>query len=161
MHKNAFLLLKNCKNRPALGASPQTSNGLRRLGAISRERFLTGRAENIIYKFRFVPKFAKHLPQPIILMRVGSCTSSSHLTTGVWRHYQNNPFLGMFQLKFCLKTFQTCSLLYISVFNVAFYQLFCSCSLLPAPMAEGVAFGPKPPAAGGGQTPLRIPGCAI
>jgi len=26
----------------------------------------------------------------------------------------------MFQLKFCLKTFQTCSLLYIFVLNVAF-----------------------------------------
>jgi len=35
-------------------------------------------------------------------------------------YYQNNLFLGMFQLKFCLKTFQTCSLLYISVLNVAF-----------------------------------------
>jgi len=26
-------------------------------------------------------------------------------------YYQNNAFLGMFQLKFCLKTFETCSLL--------------------------------------------------
>jgi len=30
-------------------------------------------------------------------------------------YYKNNPFLGMFQLKFCLKTFETCSLLYVSV----------------------------------------------
>jgi len=30
-------------------------------------------------------------------------------------YYQNNPFLGKFQLKFCLKTFETCSLLYVSV----------------------------------------------
>jgi len=30
-------------------------------------------------------------------------------------NYQNNPFLGMFQLKFCLKTFETCSLLCVSV----------------------------------------------
>jgi len=28
--------------------------------------------------------------------------------------YQNNPFLGMFQLKFCLKTFETYILLYVS-----------------------------------------------
>jgi len=34
MHKDALLLLKNCKSRPALGLSPQTPlhpNGLRRL----------------------------------------------------------------------------------------------------------------------------------
>jgi len=41
---------------------------------------------------------------------------------GVWQrlailgiYYQNNSFLGMFQLKFCLKTFETYSLLYVSV----------------------------------------------
>jgi len=28
-------------------------------------------------------------------------------------YYQNNLFLGMFQLKFCLKTFESCSLLYV------------------------------------------------
>jgi len=28
-----------------------------------------------------------------------------------WVYYQNNALLGMFQLKFCLKTFETCSLL--------------------------------------------------
>jgi len=36
-----------------------------------------------------------------------------------WRvlgiYYQIKPFLGRFQLKFCLKTFETCSLLYITV----------------------------------------------
>jgi len=41
MHKNAFFLLKNCKNRPTLGASPPnpqlpaaTLNGFRRLEAL-------------------------------------------------------------------------------------------------------------------------------
>jgi len=34
-------------------------------------------------------------------------------TLGIY--YENNPFLGMFQLKFSLKSFETCSLLYISV----------------------------------------------
>jgi len=29
-------------------------------------------------------------------------------------YYQSNTFLGMFQLKFHLKTFETCSLLYVS-----------------------------------------------
>jgi len=33
-------------------------------------------------------------------------------------YYKNNPFLGMFQLKFSLKTFATCSLLYY------YYNLF-------------------------------------
>jgi len=31
----------------------------------------------------------------------------------------------MFQLKFCLKTFEICSLSYVSVLTVAFQQLFC------------------------------------
>jgi len=31
-------------------------------------------------------------------------------------YYQNNPFLGMFQLKFCLKTFETCLLFYVSTY---------------------------------------------
>jgi len=35
-------------------------------------------------------------------------------------YYQNNSFLGMFQLKFCLKTFKTFSLSYIFVLNIAF-----------------------------------------
>jgi len=34
--------------------------------------------------FRFAPKFVKHLHQPVISMRVRSCTSFSHFTwTGV------------------------------------------------------------------------------
>jgi len=37
-----------------------------------------------------------------------------------WIYYQNNRFLGMFQLKFCLNTFETCLLYVSSVFNVAF-----------------------------------------
>jgi len=32
-------------------------------------------------------------------------------------YYQNNPFLGMFQLKFGLNTYETCSLLYVCVFK--------------------------------------------
>jgi len=30
-------------------------------------------------------------------------------------YYQNNPFLSMFQLKFCQKKFETCSVLYVFV----------------------------------------------
>jgi len=30
-------------------------------------------------------------------------------------YYQNNPFLYMVQLKFCLNTFETCSLMYVCV----------------------------------------------
>jgi len=30
-------------------------------------------------------------------------------------YYQNNPFLGMFQLKFCPKIFETCLIVYVSV----------------------------------------------
>jgi len=30
-------------------------------------------------------------------------------------YFQNNPFLGLFQLKFFPKNFKTCSLLYVSV----------------------------------------------
>jgi len=32
-----------------------------------------------------------------------------------WIYYQNNPFLGMFQLKLCPKTFENCLLLQASV----------------------------------------------
>jgi len=32
-------------------------------------------------------------------------------------YYKNNPSLDMFQLKICLKTFETCSLFYFSVFK--------------------------------------------
>jgi len=33
-------------------------------------------------------------------------------TLAIWGiSYQNDPFLGMFLLKFCIKTFETCSLL--------------------------------------------------
>jgi len=32
-------------------------------------------------------------------------------------YYQTDPVLEMFQVKFCLKTFETCSLLYVSVFK--------------------------------------------
>jgi len=35
-----------------------------------------GGAENIYYKIHFSPNFAKHLHQQVILMGVGSCTSS-------------------------------------------------------------------------------------
>jgi len=35
-------------------------------------------------------------------------------------YYQYNPFLGMFQVKILLKAFETCSLFYVSVLNVAF-----------------------------------------
>jgi len=100
------------------------------------------------------PKFAKHLHQPVISVRViwvlrilkslnlnsSHCLFSSHclgakptaargnrfggVASSAWRvlgiYYQNNPFLDMFQLNFCLKNFQTCLLLYISVLNVAF-----------------------------------------
>jgi len=68
-------------------------------------------AENITYKFRFASKVAKHLHQPVISMGDWrTCTFSSHFTwTEVWDLQQNNPFLGMFQMKFFLKTFPTCS----------------------------------------------------
>jgi len=86
---------------------------------LNREK--RGGTKNIKYKFRFAPKFAKYLHQPVISIGVESCTFSSHLTrTGVWGrspqpsevrwygsgspnawrfgeiYYQNNPFLGMF-----------------------------------------------------------------
>jgi len=81
------------------------------------------------YKFRFASKFAKHLHQPVTSIGVRSYIFSRHLTCigtgggapahgskGVWRqtpsawrfwgvYYQNIPFLGTFQLKFCIKTF--------------------------------------------------------
>jgi len=51
-----------------------------------------GGAENIKYKVSFCPQIAKHLLQPIILMRVGSCTFSSHLTsTRVWGRKPQSP----------------------------------------------------------------------
>jgi len=28
-----------------------------------------------------------------------------------WIYYKNNPCLGMFQMKFCLKIFETCSII--------------------------------------------------
>jgi len=37
MHKNALFLLKNCKNRPALGASPPDFLYLRCLGALPHD----------------------------------------------------------------------------------------------------------------------------
>jgi len=40
--------------------------------------FLNRGAENIKYKFRFAPQFAKHLHQPVISMAAGSCTFASH-----------------------------------------------------------------------------------
>jgi len=42
-----------------------------------------------------------------------SHASASFAILGIY--YQNNPFLGMFQLRFCLTTCETCSLLYVSV----------------------------------------------
>jgi len=63
----------------------------------------------------FCPQTAKHLHQSVISMGVGPFAFSSHLTCmgicgrspqrlAIWGDLlQNNPFLGMFQLKFCLK----------------------------------------------------------
>jgi len=72
-------------------------------------------------------------------------------------HYQNNPFLGTFQLKFCLKTFETCRLLKCNILAIILFEYLvldpsakrghklsrevknCTdaqapCPLLPAPM---------------------------
>jgi len=38
-------------------------------------------------------------------------------------YYKNNPFLGTFQLKFCLKDFETCSLLYVYLYRFSNYRL--------------------------------------
>jgi len=54
-------------------------------------------------------------------------------TLGIY--YQNNPFFSMFQLKFCLKTFETCcSLLYISVLK---------CSILAIILFEYLLLDPS------------------
>jgi len=47
---------------------------------------------------------------------------------------QNNPFLVMFQLKFCLKIFETCSLLYVSVLK---------CSILAIILFEYLLLDPS------------------
>jgi len=41
-------------------------------------------------------------------------------------YYKNNLFLGMFQLKFCLKTFETCSLLYIFLLKFNILEINCN-----------------------------------
>jgi len=106
------------------------------------ELWLSLKGSGIISEYgkKYMFRFTQHMHRPVISIKVGSCTFSSHLTwtnppaargKGVWRRsfqrlailgdlLPNNPFLGMFQLKFCLKTFKTCSLFYISVLNVAF-----------------------------------------
>jgi len=83
---------------------------------------------------------ANHVHQPVISLGAWSYTFYGHLTwTGVWRrtpeargsgsgassdwrfggiYYQNNPFLSMFQMKFCLKTFETCSIIIECILNV-------------------------------------------
>jgi len=77
-------------------------------------------------------------------------------------YYQNNPFLGMFHLQFCLKTFETCSLLYVSALKCSSLAiiLFEYMSLNPSAKREPKLSGdaralcPLLPAPGGGG-PLR------
>jgi len=54
--------------------------------------------------------------------------------------YQKNPFLGIFQLKFCLNTFETCSLLYVCVLKFSILAIILFECLLFDPSAKR---GPK------------------
>jgi len=87
-------------------------------------------AENISF---VCPKICQASTSPSNFNGSRSCKFSGHSTwmgicglalNSAWRfwriYYKILNFIGIFQLEFCLKTFQTCSLLYISVLNVAF-----------------------------------------
>jgi len=50
--------------------------------------------------------------------------------------YQNNRFLGVFRLKFCFKTFETCSLLYVSVLKCNILAIILFEYLLSDPSAK-------------------------
>jgi len=63
-----------------------------------------GRWQKIQNKSSFCPKIANHLYQPVISMRARSYTFPGRAWRFFGIYYQNNPFLGMFQLKFCLKS---------------------------------------------------------
>jgi len=109
-------------------------------------------AESSLYcktiKFRFAPKLPNICIKQKCSMGVWSLrilyslnlngglgVSPQRLATlGIY--YQNNPFLGMFQLKFCLKTFGTCSLLYISVFKSSILAIILVEYLLFDPSAK-------------------------
>jgi len=120
---------------------------------VAQKRFVGqggGRKYKII-KFHFYPKIAKHLHQPKIFngSRVFAHSlfiESKREPAGGGEHsafgdfgdvyYQNNPFLGMFQKKFCLKTFETCSLLFISVLKSSILAISLFEYLLLDPSAK-------------------------
>jgi len=99
-----------------------------------------------IIKFRFVPQlpsicinqkcsvgvWSLHIFYSLNLNGGLGASSQRFATLGIY--YQNNPFLGIFQLKFCLKTFETCSLLYISVLK---------CSILAIILFEYLSVDPS------------------
>jgi len=65
-------------------------------------------------KSYFIINFNNYLRMSLLrLLLILVCLNSKRLAIlGIY--YQNNPFLGMFQLKFYIETFEACSLLYVS-----------------------------------------------
>jgi len=99
--------------------------------SVAQERFF-GRGWGRKYKVSFCSQIAQHLHQPymfnerrvlhslVIELNGGLGAEPQHLAIfGIY--YQNNAVLGMFQLKFCIKTFKTCLLFTFRLcLNVAF-----------------------------------------
>jgi len=102
----------------------------------------------------FCSKIAKHLYQPEMFngRRILAHLYSLHLNEGLRAsprllailgiYYQNKPFLGMFQLKFCLNSFETCLLLFVCILKFSILAIILFKYLLLDPSVKS---GPNCP----------------